>query len=61
VENDHIIKYHTSIYDTSEHTLNLVMELCCGSLRKQITTKDYTRNELLSFIVQMNSAFLELL
>lgn len=37
------------------------MELCSGSLRKTIAPKKYTRKELLSFIVQMNSAFLELL
>jgi hypothetical protein len=37
------------------------MELCSGSLRKQILEKVYTRDELLSFIIQMNSAFLELL
>ena len=61
VENDHIIKYESSIYDTSENTLNLIMEKCAGSLRKQIAERVFTEKELMSFIVQMNSAFLELL
>jgi serine/threonine protein kinase len=61
VENDHIIKYYTSIYDNSESTLNLIMELGSASLRTQIALKTYSRAELLSFIAQMTSAFLELL
>lgn len=37
------------------------MERCKGSLRSQIQSRKFGRDELLSFIVQINSAFLELL
>lgn len=37
------------------------MEKCAGSLRSQIKERVFTEKELTSFIVQMNSAFLELL
>jgi serine/threonine protein kinase len=61
VESDHIIKYYTSIYDTSESALNLVMELCAGSLRTQLPHRTYSKEELLSFTAQIDAAFLELL
>lgn len=36
LHNDHIISYKNSFYDSEEFNLNLVMELCCDSLRGQI-------------------------
>jgi len=36
------------------------MELANGSLRSEITTKEYTNKQLISFLVQMVSAFLQL-
>ena len=59
--NDHIIKIIESFYDSAEFNLNVVLELCNGSLRKQIAEKHiFTEEELISFMTQMVSAFLEL-
>ena len=58
---DHIIKILDSFYDSSEFLLNVVLELCKGSLRGKIA-KDYVHSEeeLISFTTQIVAAFLEL-
>ena len=60
-KNDHIVKILDFFYDSTEFYLNVVLELCKGSLRGQLDNKQvYTEEELVSFIVQITSAFLEL-
>jgi hypothetical protein len=44
LENDHIISYKDSFYDSQEFYLNMVMELCCDSLRGQITDRKVFQN-----------------
>lgn len=41
LENDHIISYRGSFYDSQEFYLNLVMELCHDSLRGQMQDKKH--------------------
>ena len=61
LKNDHIIQFKNAFYDFSEKNLNVVMELCQGSLRSQLNQKkNYTKMELKKFTSQMVSAFLEL-
>jgi serine/threonine protein kinase len=48
-------------YDSSEFYLNIVLELCSGSLRNQLNKNHtYSEAELISFMTQIISAFLEL-
>jgi serine/threonine protein kinase len=59
LSNDHIITYKEVFYDSADFNLNVVMELCKGSLRSQIKQgKNFTFKELQSFLIQINSAFL---
>ena len=44
----------------TDRSLNVMMELCQGSLRKQILQKVYSLLELIDFLTQVVSAFLEL-
>lgn len=57
---DHIISYKGSFYDKTDNTLNVIMELCQSNLRAIMMKQTFSREELLSFIVQIVSAFLEL-
>ena len=59
--NDHIVKIKDFFYDSTEFYLNIVLELCSGSLRDQLKNKHvYSEAELTSFMIQIVSAFLEL-
>ena len=61
LKNDHIITYKDSYYDSEDLYLNIVTELCQGSLRSQIQQrKIFLKRELTSFVVQMTNAFLAL-
>ena len=58
-QSNHIIRLHDSFYDGEELFLNLVMELCVTSLRGQIQARRvFVEKELVSFLVQITSAFL---
>ena len=60
-DSDHIIKILDSFYDSSEFFLNVVLELCKGSLRKQLSSDHiFSEEELISFVTQIVAAFLEL-
>ena len=59
--NDHVIKIIDYFYDSSEFYLNVVMELCSGSLRGLLDkNKKFSYEELVEFMTQITAAFLEL-
>lgn len=61
LENDHVISYKDSFYDSQDFNLNMVMEMCHDSLRGQMLDhKAFSIRKLESFLVQITSAFLAL-
>lgn len=61
IHSDNVIKIVESSYDGEEFFLNIVMELCKGSLRAQIEDRTvFDQDRLLTFIIQITAAFLEL-